>query len=91
MPCFVWTRTAQPHDEFLDLEPVDEVHDHYNAAGESSYVDGVFSWVEFGPEHDRDGIDTTCGAGVDGVGKSVTMDDYFEDHSGIYLRLHSIE
>jgi len=93
VPCFGWTRTARGHEMIAEvgLPAVEGEHDHYNAAGESSYVDGVFTWVEFGPEHDQDAIDATCAAGVDGVSKSVTADDYFEDHGGLFLKLHSVE
>ncbi len=56
------------------------MHDHFNAADETSYVDDVFTWTEYGPEHSQEDIDATCAAGEDGVTKSVNSTDYYEDH-----------
>ena len=91
VPCYSWTRSAQPHEQTGYLEAVDEVHDHYNAGDETSYVAGVFTWTEYGPEHTQADVDAVCAAGEDGVTKSVTADDYYEDHGGLYLRIISLE
>ncbi len=89
--CFVWTRTAQGHDDNGGLEAVDGVHDHFNAGDEMSYVDGVFTWTEYGPEHNQEDIEATCGLGEDGFVKAVNATDYYADHGGLYLRIIDIE
>ena len=89
--CYSWTRSSQPHESIGNLEAVEEVHDHYNAGDNTSYVDGVFTWTEYGPEHTQENIDTTCAAGVDGVEKSVTAEAYYEDHGGLYLKIIAVE
>ena len=89
--CYSWTRQSMPHDEIGNLEAIDDTHDHYNAGDNTSYIDGVFTWTEYGPEHTQGAIDETCAAGVDGVVKSVHADDYYEDHGGLYLRIISAE
>lgn len=89
--CHVWTRTSQGHDINGDLEAVDGVHDHFNAGDDMSYVDGVFTWTEYGPEHNQEAIEATCANGEAGVVKSVTATDYFEDHGGLFLRIIDVE
>ena len=91
VPCYSWTRTSMGHDAMMNLEAVEGQHDHYNAGDETSYVDGIFTWTEYGPEHSQEDIDETCAAGMMGVTKSVSSDDYYEDHNGLYLRIKSVE
>ena len=84
--CFTWTRKAQPHDEYLT------VHDHYNAADETSYIDDTITWTEYGPGHSQEEIDATCAAGKDGTVKTANSTTYSSDHGGnIYLRITKVE
>ena len=90
-PCYSWTRTAQPHDENGNLEAIDDVHDHYNSGDETTYTSGSFTWTEYGPEHTQEAVDTVCANGEDGVTKTVTWNEYYEDHGGLFLRIISVE
>ena len=89
--CYVWTRTSQGHDENGNLDAQEGAHDHFNAADDMSYTDGIFTWTEYGPEHSHEAIEDTCASGVDGVVKSVSSVDYYADHGGLYLRIVDIE
>jgi len=81
--CFVWSRQSGPHDTLpgaKGLEAVDVPHLHYNAAGAMSYVDGVFRWTEYGPEHVEAAARERCEADRDGEhGKWVSETDYFRE------------
>jgi hypothetical protein len=84
--CETWTRTA-PADDVNS-----ESHLHYNAQNGSTYVDGVFTWYEYGPEHDQDSINTTCANGdnaVDGVEKSISTTVYHAQ-GNFHLKIKSV-
>jgi hypothetical protein len=91
VPCYSWTRTAQPHDDNGTLEAVDEVHDHYNSGDETLYTNESFTWTEYGPEHSQESVDSVCGDGEDGVTKTVPLNEYYEDHGGLFLRIIAVE
>ncbi len=82
--CFTWTRTAQADST------VSTSHDHYNAADDSSYVDGVVTWTEYGPEHSQSDIDATCAAGTGGATKTADSTSYTQDKN-FYLKIKSVE
>jgi hypothetical protein len=90
-PCYSWTRTAQAHEDNGSLEAIDEVHDHYNSGDNTYYENGSFTWTEYGPEHTQETVETVCANGEDGVTKTVTSDQYYEDHGGLFLKIVSIE
>jgi len=89
VPCFSWDRTSPPHDTYTDSHP------HYNASDDMLYVDGVFSWTEYGPEHAQDDIDATCAAGDLGEEKWASWDEYKEEQHGnfdpYYLKIVAAE
>ncbi len=84
--CESWTRTASAHDQYSTE------HDHFNAHKGSTYVDGVFTWYEYGPEHDQPSIDATCASGVngvDGVQKEVDAVNYTQ-YGNFYMKIDSV-
>lgn len=97
--CFVWSRQSGPHDTLQGvkgLEAVDVPHLHYNAAGAMSYVDGVFRWTEYGPEHVEAAARERCEAERDGEsGKWVSKTDYFReqhwDQPPYFLRIKRVD
>ena len=76
VPCFTWDRTSGPHDEYTDSHP------HYNASDGNTYVDGTFTWTEFGPEHDQASVEDVCAAGMGGTEKWANWTDYYEEQHG---------
>ena len=84
--CFSWSRSTQGHPEQDGLAENLNSHDHFNAADETSYVDGIYSWTEYGPEHSQAEIDATCEAGIEGVSKTANTDNYTADVT-IYLKI----
>ena len=89
--CQVWSRTALEHG---DPPPAghEGTHDHWNAADDSSYVDGVFTWTEYGPFLTEAEVSDECSAGSNpSEPKSVTADDYTEFQPGLYLRIKSVQ
>ena len=89
--CFTWSRVSPGHDDMGGLPPIAEPHDHFNAADNSSYVDGVVTWTEYGPAHDAPGAQADCARGTDGTTKMVNADEYFFDHNDVYLRIVSVD
>jgi hypothetical protein len=89
--CQMWDRVARAHGSLGGLDAAEEAHDHFNAGDDTSWVDGTFTWTEYGPEHSLGDAEVTCAAGVGGVTKSVTETDYFEDKPGVYLRIDSVD
>ena len=85
VPCFTWDRMSMPHDDYLDS------HSHFNASDINTYVDGTFTWIEFGPEHDQASVEDQCATGMLGTEKWAKWDeDYEEQHSGqdaYYLKI----
>lgn len=86
VPCFVWARLTAG----TERDPGE--HLHYNAADKTSYVDGVFTWIEYGPEHSDEDIRTRCAIGENpSREKHVTWTEYFEEQHGdqdpYYLKL----
>ena len=65
--CETWSRTAPP-DAHSSTS-----HLHYNSATDKNYdhVTTTFTWTEYGPEIDQQGIEATCNAGIGGVSKMV--------------------
>lgn len=89
--CQIWSRTAQEHG---DPPPAghEGTHDHWNAADASTYVNGVFTWVEYGPFLTEADVATSCTTGSSPSDpKSVTADEYKEFQPGLYLRIKSVE
>ncbi|WOO43322.1 hypothetical protein [Rubellicoccus peritrichatus] len=91
---FYWSRMAEP-DNTCDEECSPGGHPHYNAAADMFYRDGVFSWVEYGPEHSEDDIRDLVAAGTAGTRKAVTegtdASRFYLDHSGLYLQIFETE
>ena len=66
-----------------------------NAATEMFYLNGVFSWEEYGPKHSKEDILELVKSQKGGVRKSVTHGHgleepgfgYFLDHSGLFLKI----
>ncbi len=98
MACFVWSRQSPGHETLegaKGLAAVDSPHLHYNAAGQTSFVDGIFRWTEYGPEHDEAAVRERCAADRDGeTGKWVSETDYFReqhyDRPPYFLRIKSV-
>lgn len=84
--CQTWSRTASgdAHDA--------NSHLHFNAAADATYSSSPssFSWTEYGPEIDQTTIDSTCGAGQNGVTKTVTSTAYYKDKN-VYLKITKVE
>ncbi len=59
------------------------------------YQDGVFSWVEYGPEHSEEGIRALVEEGTAGTRKAVTAGTdkarFYYDHNGLFLQIESVE
>jgi hypothetical protein len=89
VPCDSWERTETGHGAQGNLEANYNSHSHYNAADNTSYVNGIYSWTEFGPEHTQANIDTTCSIGTGGVNKTANSDNYTADVN-IYLKIDSV-
>lgn len=89
--CEIWPRTAQEHGD--PPEPGHEgEHDHWNAADQSTYEQGEFTWVEYGPYLTESEVDEACAAGTAPSGpKTVNADDYTEFQPGLYLKIKSVE
>jgi len=76
VPCHVWSRTAGG-DECNSKE-----HEHYNAAGETTYDGTTLAWNEYGPKHTWDDAADFCASGRGGVHKEVNWTDYYEEQHG---------
>ena len=87
--CYSWSRSSQGHPAQNGLAENLNSHDHYNAADQTSYSNGIYNWTEYGPEHSQSEIDTTCGAGTGGVVKTANSDNYTADVT-IYLKIDSV-
>jgi len=84
--CETWSRTAPP-DAHSSTS-----HLHYNAATDKNYdhVTTTFTWIEYGPEIDQQGIEATCNAGIGGVSKTVDNQNYFQDKPNLFLKITSV-
>ena len=84
--CESWSREAKA-DNIDATDP----HLHFNAASDIFYNGVNFGWTEYGPEHSQQGIDERCTAGIAGVSKVISVNEFLEDHPGLFLRITSIE
>lgn len=83
--CQIWSRTAQAHEGYP------EPHPHWNAQSNSTYVNGVFTWTEFGPYHTEQEVVDACGSNTNpSEPKSVTAEEYTEFQPGLFLRIKEI-
>lgn len=87
---YYWSRLADG-----DMQNPEDGHPHYNAATDMFYIDGVFSWVEYGPEHSQEDIVALVEEGTAGTRKAVTFGTenarFYRDHSGLHLQIESVE
>lgn len=74
--CFAWNRSAMAHGEYTDS------HQHYNTSDGNTYVDGTFTWTEYGPKHEEEEADSACASGEGGTDKWANWTDYFEEQHG---------
>jgi hypothetical protein len=87
--CYSWSRTtAVAHTVNGVSYPAG--HNHFNAADNTSYANGVYNWTEYGPEHSQSEIDATCSAGKEGVVKTANSDNYTADVN-IYLKISTVD
>jgi hypothetical protein len=86
--CSSWSRTTSV-SHTVNGVTYNAGHYHYNAADNTSYENGVYSWTEYGPEHSQTEIDTTCTAGDGGINKTVNSDNYTADVT-IYLKIDKV-
>ena len=89
--CQSWSRTSREHGN--PPPPGHEgTHEHFNAADASTYVGGVFTWIEYGPYLTADEVFDACSSGTSpSEPKSVTADEYTEFQPGLFLRIKSVE
>ena len=88
--CQIWSRTSQEHGN-PPPEGHEGEHDHWNAADASTYVDGAFTWTEYGPFLTEAEVDAACGAGTDPSDpKTVTAEEYTEFQPGLFLRIKDV-
>lgn len=87
---YYWSRLADG-----DRQNPEDGHPHYNAAADMFYIDGVFSWVEYGPEHSQEAIEALVEEGTAGTRKAVTFGTenarFYRDHHGLHLQIESVE
>lgn len=97
--CLVWSRQSPPHETLpgaKGVEAVDEPHLHYNAAGKTSFIDGIFRWTEYGPEHTEAAVEERCAADRDDEpDKWVSETEYFReqhyDQPPYFLKIKKVE
>jgi hypothetical protein len=53
-------------------------------------VTTTFTWIEYGPEIDQQGIEATCNGGIGGVSKTVDNQNYFQDKPNLFLKITSV-